>query len=73
MSENEKMPEKGGNELFCFDENGEKQDAGFHDEILAGGVDDPDAFDELLERLGIAEAFAATYENEEDDAEDDAD
>lgn len=58
-------PEKGGEELFYLDENGKKQDASIHDEILAGGEDEPGAFDDLLEQLGLSEKFAATFGDEE--------
>jgi len=63
MSENES---KGGNELFFLDENGKKQDAAFHEEILAAGEDTVGGFDALLEKLGLAEAFAETFLKESD-------
>jgi len=58
--------EKSGEELFYLDKNDLKQDAGFHDEILKDGRDDPDDFDALLERLGLIEAFAATFSDAEE-------
>lgn len=51
----------GGEELFYVDKSGRKQDADFHNEILVEGEDEPGAFDELLEKLGLTEAFAATF------------
>jgi hypothetical protein len=61
MSDDKQKPETGGQELYFLDENGRKQDAAFHEEILAGGEDEPGAFDALLEELGLTEAFAATF------------
>jgi hypothetical protein len=65
MSKNKERAEEGGTELFYLDENGAKQDAEFHEEILASGEDAPDAFDELLEELGLMEAFAATFSEDD--------
>jgi hypothetical protein len=68
MSEDKAKAEnpEAGNELFYFDEDGKKQDSAFHAEILANGIDEPGAFDELLESLGLTEAFAATFAEDDD-------
>ena len=51
-------------EMFCLDENGKKSDAALHDDIMGDTPDIPGFFYEQLERLGIAEAFAATFRDE---------
>jgi hypothetical protein len=46
---------------------GKKSCTAFHEEILAGSKDEPGAFDELLEKLGLTEKFAATFDEEAKD------
>jgi hypothetical protein len=58
-------PEEGGNELFYLDENGKKQDASLHDEIMKGAEDEPGAFDDLIESLGLSEKFAETFKDKD--------
>ena len=59
-----KPDDEGGNEMFYLDENGKKQDASLHDSFMAGVEDEPGAFDELIESLGLSEKFAATFKDE---------
>jgi hypothetical protein len=42
-----------GEELFILDEDGNKQDASIHEDILAQGRDDPAAFEALAKELGL--------------------